>query len=172
MKRFLLYVLAVFVVCFCNTSRIAVANQSGVTTLPDGWQKLDTDFFSIYAPPSWQFHEGMPLDSYSGEFVGDGARLEFDYGEYSNSLSDEKEPTYVVSEERVGGRLARLVSPKVPGHGVTGIYFRDVGDTNKLNVAGRNLSESQQKTALMMFRTIRFRPLLPKSPRTYPQPRF
>ena len=101
------------------------------------------------------------IDSYVGEFAGDGARLEFDYGKYSNPLSDEKEPTYVVNEEKVGGRLARIVSPKVPGHGVTGIYFRDVGDTNGLNISGRNLSEGQQKTALTIFWTIRFKPTFP-----------
>lgn len=106
-------------------------------------------------------------DSYVGDFVGDGVRLEFDYGHYSNPLSDEKEPTYVVCEERVDGRSARIVSPRVPGHGVTGIYFRDVGDSNglnisnRLNIAGLNLSDSEQKTALTVFRTIRFKPTLP-----------
>jgi hypothetical protein len=161
LKQFLLCVVAVFVVCFCNDWGIAVPNQDGVTKLPEGWQKLDTDFFSIYAPPSWQFHVGMALDSYTGEFVGDGARLEFDYGQYSNPLSEEKEPTYIVTKEKVSGHLARIVSPKVPGHGVTGIYFGDVGDSNKLDIFGQNLSESQQKTALTIFRTIRFRPMLP-----------
>jgi hypothetical protein len=161
LRQFLLCVFAVFAVCFCNDPRIDVANQAGMTKVPDGWHELDTDFFSIYAPAGWEFHPLQGIDSYVGDFVGDGARLEFDYGKYSNPLSDEKEPTYVVSEEKVGGRSARIVSPKVPGHGVTGVYFRDVGDTNRLNIAGLNLSESQQKTALIMFRTIRFRPTLP-----------
>ena len=89
-----------------------------------------------------------------------------------STVADKKEPTYVVSEEKVGGQAARIVSPRAPGHGVTGIYFRNVGDTNGLNIVGLNLSESQQKTALTILRTIRFRPQLPKRPAQYPPTRF
>ena len=144
-----------------TAQRIALAEQNTVTKLPDGWKQLDTDYFTVYAPATWKFRKMQGIDSYVGAFAGDGARLEFDYGKYSNPLSDEKEPTYVVNEEKVGGRLARIVSPKVPGHGVTGIYFRDVGDTNGLNISGRDLSEAQQKTALTIFWTIRFKPTFP-----------
>ena len=166
MRKFLL--LAVVALVFVwNAQRVASAEQNIVTKLPDGWKQLDAGYFTVYAPATWEFRKMQGIDSYVGEFVGDGVRLEFDYGQYSNPLSDKKEPTYVVSEEKVGGRLARIVSPRVPGKGVTGIYFRDVGDTNGLiagnglNIAGLDLSESQQKTALTIFRTIRFKPTLP-----------
>lgn len=161
MRKLLLLAVVSLVVFVWDAQRIAFAEQNAGTKLPDGWKQLDADYFTAYAPATWKFRKMPGIDSYVGEFAGDGARLEFDYGQYSNPLSDEKEPTYVISEERVGGRLARIVSPKVPGHGVTGIYFRDVGDTNRLNIAGRDLSESQQKTALNIFRTIRFKLTLP-----------
>ena len=150
-----------FVVFVWNAQRVPLAEQNIVTNSPDAWTRLDADNFTVYAPAIWKFRKMQGIDSYVGEFAGDGARLESDYGKYSNPLSDQKEPTYVVSEEKVGGRLARIVSPKVPGHGVTGIYFRDVGDTNGLNISGRDLSGSQQKTVLTIFRTIRFKPTLP-----------
>ena len=140
--------------------------------MPDGWKQPDAEYFTLYAPATWKFRKLQGFDSDVGEFVGDGVKLKFDCGQYSNALSDEKEPTYVVSEEKVGVRLARIVSPRVPGHGVTGIYFPDVGDINGLNITGLNLSDSQQKTVLTIFRTIRFRPLLPKRPSQYPPPRF
>ena len=156
MRKLLLLAIVALVVFIGNAQRIALAEQNIVTKLPDGWKQLDADYFTVYAPATWTFR-----NSYVGAFAGDSAQLEFDYGEYSNPLSDEKEPTYVVSQEKMGGRLARIVSPKVPGHGVTSIYFRDVGYTNGLNISGRDLSESQQKTALTIFRTIRFKPTFP-----------
>lgn len=164
-KSFLLVAVALLVF-------VTASARQNVTKLPDGWKQLDADYFTVYAPATWTFRKMQGIDSYVGEFVGDGVRLEFDYGQYSNALADKKEPTYVVSEEKVGGQPARIVSPRVPGHGVTGIYFRDVGDTNGLNIVGLNLSESQQKTVLTIFQTIRFRPQLPKRPSQYPPARF
>ena len=146
---------------FCTWNSAMVAAQDGAIKLPNGWQKLDAKYFSIYAPPGWKFHKLTGIDSYVGEFVGDGIRLTFDYGQYSNSLpTDAKEPACAVVEEQVGGHLAKIVNPKVPGHGVIAIYFRDVGDTDGLYIYGRDFSASQQQTALMMFRTIRFRAAL------------
>jgi hypothetical protein len=158
-RKFFLLLAVVALVISVN----ALTEQNVVTKLPDGWKQLDADYFTAYAPATWKFRKMQGIDSYVGAFVGDGVQLEFDYGHYSNPLSDEKEPTYVLSEEKVGGRLARIVSPRVPGHRVTGIYFRDVGDTNGLNISGLDLSESQQKIALTIFRTIRFKPTLPHS---------
>jgi hypothetical protein len=142
---------------------VVVAGQASPAKLPDGWQKLDAEYFSLFAPADWKFHKLVGIDSYVGEFIGDGVRLTFDYGHYSNSLPDDaKEPNYIVVEEQVGGHLAKIVNPKVPGHGVTAIYFRDVGDANGLYIDGRNFSASQQRTVLLMFRTIRFTPAMPR----------
>ena len=37
-------------------------------------------------PPGWQLKEMQGIDSYVGEVVGDGVRLEFDYGMHSLGL--------------------------------------------------------------------------------------
>jgi hypothetical protein len=162
-RKFLLLAIIALVVFVWNAQRIALAEQNIVTKLPDGWKQLDADYFTVYAPATWKFRKLQGIHSYVGEFVGDGVRLEFDYGEYSDSLpAYAKEPLYIVSEASIGGHLAKIVCPKTPGHGLTAIYFREVGNkTNGLFIDAVDLSDAQQKTVLTMFRTIRFRPLLP-----------
>jgi hypothetical protein len=121
------------------------------------WQKLDAGQFSIFAPPGWEFHKLQGIDSYVGEFVGDGVRLSFDFGEYSNPLDEAKSPTYLISDEYVGGFKARIVYPIKSGHGITGIYFPNVGHRNKLTVDVQNLDIVQREKVLTMFRSIQFR---------------
>jgi hypothetical protein len=91
-----------------------------------------------------------------GEFVGDGIVLLFDLGAYSNPLNQEREPEYVVTHESIGGFSARIVSPKIPGHGVTGIYFPSLGGSKKLCISGRDLTSTQQELVLKIFETLRF----------------
>ncbi len=152
-------------ICWLSAGRTLHAGQATVTTVPDGWHLLDAGDFTIYAPAKWDFHKLQGIDSYVGEFVGDGVRLKSDYGLYSNSIPAEaKEPAYTIVEEKIGGHLARIVSSKTTGHGITAIYFREDGSgSNGLFIDAINLSDSQQKTVLAMFRTVRFRPSLPRS---------
>jgi hypothetical protein len=134
---------------------------------PDGWVKVEAGAFLIYAPPGWELHKRQGIDSYVGEFAGDGVVLSFDFGEYSNSLEEFHEPTYVVTQEFIGGYKARIVSPRTPGHGVTGIYFPRVTGSgshrvlghrpNSLCLNGQDLTDTQQELALKIFRTIQFK---------------
>jgi hypothetical protein len=55
-------------------------------TLDDGWLKPEAGAFSLYAPSDWEFHKKQGVDSYVGEFSGDGIVLKFDYGRYSVSV--------------------------------------------------------------------------------------
>jgi len=55
----------------------------------------------------------------TGQFVGDGVVLRFDFGRYSNPLKEEKKPVYVVVHKSIGGFRAKVVSPSAPGHGIT-----------------------------------------------------
>jgi hypothetical protein len=120
------------------------------------WQKVDAGPFSIFAPRGWEFHQLQGVDSYVGEFVGDGIALRFDYGGYSNPLKKEKKPAYVVTHKSIGGRHAKIVSPRAPGHGITGLYIRNVGDSNALTLSGQDLTSAQQDLALKIFETLRF----------------
>ena len=119
------------------------------------WHKLDAGAFSIFAPPAWEFHQLIGVDSYVGEFVGDGIMLKFDFGRYSRSFKA-KEPVYMIARRSIGGLPATTISPRTPGHGVTGIYFRKIIGRNALCLWGQDLTSAQQELALKIFETIRF----------------
>jgi hypothetical protein len=138
--------------------------------VPTGWHKVDAGPFSILAPSGWEFNQLEGVDSFVGEFVGDGVTLRFDFGRYSNPLKEEKKPAYVVIHKSIGGFHAKVVSPRTPGNGITGVYFRDVGHATELSLWGKDLTSTQQELALKIFETIRFggpppRYVLPPTPK-------
>lgn len=134
----------------------------GVITVPTDWRKVDAGPFSIFAPPGWEVHQLPGVDSYVGEFVGDSIVLRFDFGGHSNPLGEQKKPKYVVVHKSIGGHTAKIVSPRTPGHGITGIYFRNVGDSNALTLFGNDLTSTQQDLVLKIFETLRFGGPLPR----------
>jgi hypothetical protein len=130
---------------------------------PTDWHKVEAGPFSIFAPLGWEFHQLAGVDSYVGEFVGDGATLRFDFGRYSSGyLKEAKKSAYVIARESIGGFAAKIVSPRTPGHGLTGVYFRNVGDSNGLCLWGQDLSSTQQELVLKIFETIRFGGAVPR----------
>ncbi len=124
---------------------------------PANWQFVDANSFTLSLPPEWKFNKLQGKDSYVGEFLGDGARLFFDFGWYSGSLVDDNDPNHVATYETIGGQRAKIVVPKVTGNGTTGIYFGDLGNQIRFSLFGRNLTPSHQETALSIFRTIKFK---------------
>ena len=147
-----------------SESEIYLPQPTGEETLtpPTGWHKVDAGPFSILAPSGWEFHQLVGVDSYVGEFVGDGLTLRFDFGGYSNPLKEEKKPAYVVVHKSIGGFRAKVVSPRTPGHGITGAYFRNVGLSNALCLFGQDLTSTQQELALKIFEAIRFGGPMPR----------
>jgi hypothetical protein len=155
--------LAISICSAALTSLIAMMLSSaspgqpfGQSVAPANWHKVDAGPFSILAPSGWEFHQLEGVDSFVGEFVGDGIKVTFDFGGYSNPLKEEKKPAYVVVHKSIGGFRAKVVSPRTPGHGITGIYFRDVGNATALCLWGKDLTSTQQELALKIFETIRF----------------
>jgi hypothetical protein len=125
--------------------------------------KLDAGPFSILAPLGWEFHQLMGVDSFVGEFVGDGVVLRFDFGQHSGgNLKKYKKPDYVFDHESIGGFPAKIASSKTPGQGLTGVYFRNVGHSNGLFLWGQDLTPAQQELALKIFKTIRFGGAVPR----------
>jgi hypothetical protein len=141
------------------TAKMGAQGPGGVEE--PGWQKIDAGAFSVFAPLSWKFHQLTGVDSYVGEFFGDGVVLRFDLGRYSNPLKEEKKPEYVVVQKSIAGLPARIVSPKTPGHGITGIYFPKTIGSNKLCLFGQDLTSMQQELALKIFETIQFGSAVP-----------
>jgi hypothetical protein len=131
------------------------------TSRGSGWHKLDATAFSVMAPPGWSFRQLAGADSYVGEFVGDGVVLRFDFGSHSNPLKDEKEPTYVVVRKDIAGHRARVVSPRKPGHGITGVYFPRTFGSNRLTMFAKDLNSKQQELVLKLFETTQFGRTMP-----------
>ena len=151
LKRITLFVFGVILFgCSSVPKRVETPNN--------GWLKVEAGAFSVYAPPGWAFHQKQGIDSYVGEFTGSGVILKFDYGLYSSPLDEAVEPKYMVAHETIGGYGAKVVCPRVPGHGVTGVYFPKIPSSNKLCLWGQNLSDTQQELVLKIFRTVRFGP--------------
>lgn len=123
--------------------------------------------FSLRLPPGWELNElkgtdpygpGLVVvdDAYIGEVVGDGARLLFDYGgdTWSLSPSDDRARTYAMGWENIGGVRARLLISMNPGAGYTGAFFHKSGGPN-LHLVGEDLTLEQQRIAVAVFRSIR-----------------
>jgi hypothetical protein len=136
----------------CASTQIAQTNAADV----ERWHKLDAGPFSILAPPGWEFHQLVGIDSFLGEFVGDGVTLRFDYGRYSNGyLKNAKKPAHIVSRRSIGGHSAKVAHPRTPGSGLTGVYVRLIGH-DALWLWGKDLTSAQQELVLKMFETLRF----------------
>jgi hypothetical protein len=85
---------------------------------------VDAGPFSILAPSGWELHQLTGVDSYVGEFVGDGVALTFDFGRYSSSPNQAMKPDYVIAKESIGGAN---VFPGLP-------CFRFAGAANFLDL--------------------------------------
>jgi hypothetical protein len=123
----------------CSSSQVMSAlsqsTSSGSPSVTDtplpNWQIVDAGTFTLSLPPGWKFNKLQGIDSYIGEFIGDGVKLEFDYGWYSNSLAEDNDPDHVVTYEIVDGYRAKIVMPKVAGNGTVGVYFSDLDGEQK-----------------------------------------
>ena len=112
--------------------------------------------FSLRLPPGWELNEFQGVNPYRGEVVGDGARLTYDFGGLSWSLSpsDDREHTYGMDYEDIGGFTAQLLISMDPGAGYTAAFFHGEDDAN-LHVVGEDLTPEQQWSAVAMFRSVR-----------------
>src|SRR5689334_6614322 len=83
----------------CATVLLAQTRAANV----EGWRKLDAGPFSILSPAGWAFHQLQGIDSYVGEFVGDGVVLTFDFGQYSSGyFKHDRPPTYSIARKYIG----------------------------------------------------------------------
>lgn len=141
-----------------KSSTVDIATCEGAAAVITAcWHKLDAGPFSILAPAGWKFRQLQGIDSFVGEFAGDGVVLTFDFGRHSSGyFKKDKAPAYLVAKKRVGGHTARVVSPRTPGHGTTGAYFPKVAGRNSLCIWAKELNATQQELVLKMFETIRF----------------
>ena len=116
--------------------------------------------FSLQLPPGWELNvlEGLGPNpgKVVGEIVGDGARLEFDFGGRRRSLSHNHGPSYDygLGYEEIGGVGANLIVSMDPGVGYTGALFHQKFGPN-FHIVGEGLTPEQQRIAVTVFRSAR-----------------
>jgi hypothetical protein len=135
--------------------------QPNSIQLAESWQTIDAGTFKLSVPRGWEFHTLQGIDSYVGEFVGDGVTLEFDFGQYSNPLAEPEDPKHTVLFEMISGRRAKIVVPRSPGHGTTGVYFGRLAGGSKLQVSGRDISPVHRDIVLKILRSIQVKDFKP-----------
>ena len=123
--------------------------------------------------------------------IGQGDTLDFDLGWYSNDLAEYRElemdgQTYFVAPDdtdgrvrfldsaskdgftksnvawdTIDGRRAKILTPKKPGDGVTGLYMDSLwqagASVDRFNLYGKNLKPDNEKKVLNAFKTLKFR---------------
>ncbi len=147
-----------FILSNLPSTPIQSNNTPVVNKVEANWQFIDAGSFTLSLPLEWRFNKLQGIDSYVGEFVGDGAKLNFDYGQYSDPLAEDNNSDHIVTYEAIDGYKAKIVVPKVMGTGTTGVYFADLGggiQKMSFQISGRDLIKPQQETALKIFHTIK-----------------
>lgn len=97
--------------------------------MPETGKTIDFKLFTMDVPASWEYVPKQGFDSFVGSIdTKNGDILEFDYGYYSNSLDGNAE-IQNYSYDTIDNKKAKIVVPKKPGKGLTGVYFEKALDT-------------------------------------------
>ncbi len=116
--------------------------------------------FSLQLPPGWELRvlEGLGPHpgKVAGEIVGNGARLEFDFGGPAINTAPADNPSLDNGHgyEEISGFNSRLFVSMDPGVGYTGVYIHQ-SDGPNLHIVGEGLTPEQQRIAVTVFRSIR-----------------
>ncbi len=129
--------------------------------VPSGWQTVDTGKFTIALPSGWEYVPSRGIDSFVGEFVGDGVTLSFDYGWYSGIPEYNDASNVTITTETIDGYSAQIVVPTVPGTDTVGVYFSDLGSDNRLSITSDARTAEEQEVVLVIFRSLQFTEISP-----------
>lgn len=127
-----------------------------------GWHAVDAGRFTVQLPDGWVFKKLQGIDSYVGEFSGDGITLGFDFGIYTGAPSPAQ--GFRITDETIGGHPAKIAGPGTPGSGTAIVHVDElgagtIGDRTfpvTLSLRGDGLTPDQQQLALLIFRSLRF----------------
>lgn len=127
------------------------------------WRSVDTGPFSVLLPPGWEYRPQQGIDSFVGQFAGDGVVLSFDLG-FTGGSPLQDDPAYSAHKETIGGYTAVVYAP-TGAQGRTGVSMRvaesspPFGYPTALGISGMVLTPEQQAVALQIFRSVRFKPV-------------
>jgi hypothetical protein len=133
------------------------------------WQVKDVGPFTISLPSGWVFQPARGVDSFIGSFKGDMIALSFDYGWYSNSLSDYEGKDYRVNRGNIIAKFAhkfrighrtKIVNARAE-KGLIGMYLQNklvMRQWVALSITStQDLSSSQRQLVLKIFKSIKFK---------------
>lgn len=119
----------------------------------------ETDFgqFAMNLPDGWTILAQQGYDSYVADVItSKNEVISFDLGQWSSSLNVDAR-FHNITHATIDGKDARIVQPKTIGIGVTGIFFADIGNGNRFQMSGNNLSKTSQNFLLASFASLRFK---------------
>lgn len=120
----------------------------------EGWHKITLSPFHIEVPTTYYYFKIQGIDSYVGGITNHEDTIEFDYGWYSNELSDyENNEEYTVNYEIVNGKKFKIVKQKNEP-GFVGAYTNDLEGDNALMIICMKCKHLDEKEK--MFKTIEF----------------
>lgn len=123
--------------------------------------------FTLRAPPGTKFKPAKGIDSSGGKFVAPQFEIGFDYGPYSNDLSELRaSPQFSIDHASVDGRQAIIVT----GLGGNDFDCKDIltamylvvsrnigrGTDTRLEISGCTKNPEAIKTLHAIFRSLKF----------------
>jgi hypothetical protein len=149
----------------------AVKHPVKAIEVPSGWKKIDTkQGFSFYAPPGTQHYPLQGKDSFVGEITGPAFSLRYDFGFWSNDLSDAKnEQNYSEEQAVIDGRDGLIRRATFSSEGgqtyFAGLYVQQAvfhreypGHWAALEIHGSASSPQDRAIVERMFKTVQFGP--------------
>lgn len=123
----------------------------------DTWSRVEVSTgFSILLPPGMVYNRKQGIDSFVGEFAGDGIRISFDYGWYGGAPSPGDYPSGtfdMMRDEIIDGYPVKIWTRT--GSPSIGMYMQ-VDERNGLNMGGgsENYHASVKEIVLDIFRSV------------------
>ncbi len=114
---------------------------------------IDFNAFQIKAPGKWQKIKLQGIDSYVGGLTDGKDTLTFDFGQYSNDLTEDADKQ-LYSNDTINGKFGIVTKPKITGKGILGVYFNNV-DGERFNLYTFN--SNNEDTIIAIFQTIKFK---------------
>lgn len=147
--------------CAKHTSRAAanICVRPPVSTA--GWQLAGGSAFRLLLPPPVRQRAVSSIDSEVGGWQSSTMVLYFDYGAYSNPLTDDMPATTVACALSIGGHPARIVAYQLGDSlFVAGVHWGDLGETElgktRLTITGNSHTRAGLQQLLASFWTVRF----------------
>lgn len=118
----------------------------------DVYKLLDFDFFLIEAPSNWDKFPLQGYDSKVGGMTNSMDTLIYDFGWYSDDLSNYTTDTHLRTVTTIDGYDALIVQPLIKGEGLIGVTIQ-VDSLNRFTMTGYS---DDEPTILRIFRSIKF----------------